>query len=150
MGITRRLLLQRMLLPAPLTVAAAAAWAKNASRAWWQGRWQSDRERTMENFHFQGRGLTERERAQIGAIFGGLRYAITPTRFVTSGHGGGFDARYHVIGQTDSTVTLRFHKAADTPDLTMFRVSDDLLFIRSAGNNLEYFRRTAASPQSSR
>lgn len=112
-------------------------------KAWLIGDWLSDREKTMENFHFQGRSLNEAQRERIATLFGFLRYHITSRRFEVVRGKDKLRAEYQVAAESDSTITLRFLRAKEMPDLTLYRVNDDALFIK-AGKNLEYFRRTAA------
>lgn len=118
-----------------------------ALRAWLVGSWQSDRERTMERFSFQGRVLGPEYQERMAALFGHMQYRVTPQRFGVMDRGAGWHAAYTVVSETESTITLRFPGRKCLPDITLYRDGDDALFIKT-GNNLEYFRRTGAEPPS--
>ena len=107
------------------------------------GEWQSDREKTMESFSFQGQSLTPGQKARISALFGQLRYQVTKTYFQVLEGERRLQVRYVIASETESTITVRFEPNAKMLDLTLHRVEQDLLFIKS-GKNLEYFRRAAA------
>jgi hypothetical protein len=112
-------------------------------RRWLVGNWQSDAERTMQYFHFQGRRLTPEQSEKVSRLFGHLRYHITSSEFRVVEGRRTLRVSYVVASETDSTITLSFPRRKDMPELTLYRVSSDVLFIR-AGNNFEYFHRTAA------
>ncbi len=110
--------------------------------AWLIGDWLSDRERTMENFYFQGRSLNEVQRERIATLFGRLRYHITSRSFEVVQGENKLRAEYKLAAESDSTITLRFQRAKGMPDLTLYCEDYDALFIK-LGYILEYFRRTA-------
>jgi hypothetical protein len=110
---------------------------------WLVGNWQSDAERTMQHFHFQGRRLPPDQNEKVSRLFGHLRYHITSSEFHVLEGTRSLRASYVVASETDSTITLSFPRRKDMPELTLYRVSSDVLFIK-AGNHLEYFQRTAA------
>jgi hypothetical protein len=112
-------------------------------RRWLLGSWQSNAERTMQHFHFQGRGLTPEQSERLSHLFGHLRYHITSSEFSVLEGKRILRASYVVASETDSTITLNFPRRKDMPALTLYRVGNDALFVK-AGNNLEYFRRTVA------
>jgi hypothetical protein len=97
----------------------------------------------MENFHFQGKSLNAEQRDKVSKLFGHLRYSITSNSFEVIEGERRLAARYMVAGETDSTIRLVFPRPSDMPDLTLYRVSINLMFIR-IDKNLEYFRRAAA------
>jgi hypothetical protein len=139
-SVTRRLValgLGLALLP------AHAAPRSSTLKTWLLGDWQSDRERTMESFYFQGQSLTPEQREKISKMFGHLRYHVTPSHFEVVEGRRTLRVRYSVASETESSITLSFPRSTDMPDLTLYRISSDALFIKS-GEHLEYFRRNAA------
>lgn len=60
---------------------AGAARRGSTLQTWLVGDWQSDRERTMENFYFQGQSPTPDQREKMSRMFGHLRYHVTPSHF---------------------------------------------------------------------
>ena len=112
-------------------------------RRWLVGNWQSDAERTMQHFHFQRRGLTPEQRENVSRLFGHLRYHITSSEFRVLEGERILRMSYVVASETDSTITLSFPRSKDMSELTLYRVSSDVLFIKS-GDTLEYFRRSAS------
>jgi hypothetical protein len=111
-------------------------------RTWLLGDWRSDRERTIENFYFQGQSLTPLQRERVSLLFGHLRYHVTRSHFHVVEGERTLYVPYTVASETGSSITLRFPRGGDMPDLTLYRVSSDALFIK-VGKNLEYFRRNA-------
>jgi hypothetical protein len=97
----------------------------------------------MQNFYFQGRSPTPEQRERISIQFGNLRYHVTTKHLRVEDGGHKLLAAYMVSAETASTITLHFSRNDGMPELTLYRVSSDLLFIRS-GSNFEYFRRVAA------
>ena len=133
-----------------LAIALGFAWLPARSservvslRRWLIGNWQSDAERTLQHFHFQGKGLTTEQRENITRLFGHLRYRITSSEFRVLEGERILRLPYVVAYETDSTITLSFPRRKEMPELTLFRVSSDVLFVKS-GEHLEYFRRTPA------
>jgi hypothetical protein len=112
-------------------------------RRWLVGNWQSDAERTMQYFQLQGRSLTPEQSEKVSRLFGHLRYHITSSEFRVVEGKRTLRVSYVVASETDSTITLSFPRRKDMPELTLYRVSSDVLFIKSR-DNLEYFHRTAA------
>lgn len=128
-----------------LPLLASETHGDSSLKTWLIGNWQSDRERTMENFRFQGQIPNAEESDRISKMFGHLRYSITSMSFQVIESDRKRSAEYLVAAETSSTITLRFPRNSDMPDLTLYRLNDDLLFIK-AGLNFEYFRRAAAYP----
>ena len=140
-------LLTRRVAVSALALACSATYGSGPERPcrdWLLGEWLSDRERTMENFYLRRKSLSDAQRNRISTLFGNMKYRITRRHFRVGSAAGEMNlkAAYVVLGETGSSITLGFPRNKDMPDLTLYRVSSDMLFVR-AGYNLEYFRRTA-------
>jgi hypothetical protein len=102
----------------------------------------------MENLYFQGKPIPESKKEAFAANFGHLTYAIsTSTLTLKDASSGGepnqLTLEYTIESHTDTSVTLALHGNAPQKSLTLYRESDDTLFVK-AGSNLEYFKRVAA------
>ena len=102
----------------------------------------------METFYFQGRPIAESKRDAVASIFGHLTYEISETTFTLKDSYAGRSSdqitwKYNIESNTDTSVTLALKGDLAPKSLTLYRVSEDALFVKS-GSNLEYFKRIAA------
>ena len=142
---TRRSVLAA-LVPIGFHVSTVMATDAPASK-WILGSWQSDRELTMRYFYPQGVSLSEETRSKFSQLFGFLVYRITRSTFELASVGTAKPQQsatiaYSIYSETSSSLTLA-HTERRVPFLTLYRVSEDVLFIRG-GLSFEYFRRIAA------
>jgi hypothetical protein len=105
----------------------------------------------METFHLHGSSIPENRRNQVAGLFGHLFYVFDKRTFVVRDTYGGVDRvrfsfNYVVVGSTDTSITLSLRHTTpprDQESMTLFRVSQDALFVKGR-SNLEYFKRVAA------
>lgn len=128
----------------PLTALAAQFSEHYGAADWIVGTWQSDAERTMRSFTFQGSRPTGEAHEKISALFGSMTHMFTRERFAVADIRTGrttVNTVYRITGATSSTVSIAFPKRPDLVDMTLYR-EGDYYFIRSA-NNFEFFRRVS-------
>lgn len=129
----------------PLTVLATQLNGPSRVADWIVGRWQSDAERTMRSFTFQGSRPTDEAHEKISALFGSMTHIFTRKRFAVADTRTGrttVNTDYRITGATSSTVSIAFPERTDLVNMTLYRGGDSY-FIRSA-NNFEFFRRITA------
>lgn len=138
---------QRRTLAAALALTPVLALARphrlTAETAWLLGSWQSDVERSMEHWTFQGQAPRADLRPRVAALFGKIVHTCTPTHVhVDTVFGEGINHRdtlhYRVVRHTSSTVTLAF-SGSERTDMTFYR-GNGYYFIR-VGSNCEYFKK---------
>ena len=101
----------------------------------------------MRHFHPQGVSLSEDARSRVSQLFGLLVYRFTRNTLELASVGPekpqeSAAIAYSVYSETSSSLTLASTERR-VPFLTLYRVSEDVLFIRG-GLSFEYFRRIAA------
>ncbi|RZL56514.1 MAG: hypothetical protein EOP70_06615 [Variovorax sp.] len=131
----------------PLAAAASRLEESLGAADWIVGTWQSDAERTMRSFTFQGSRPTGEARERISALFGSMTHTFTRERFMVGDARTGrtsLDTAYRIVGVNSHAVSIAFPKTPGLVDMTLYR-DGDFYFIRSAGN-LEFFRRVSALP----
>ncbi|MGC3984299.1 MAG: hypothetical protein QM777_05980 [Pseudorhodoferax sp.] len=137
------MLQRRTLLWTGLAGTVLPAWSAELSAAWLLGHWRSDAERTLALWRFQDTEPSPRTRQRLLDMFGQMRWTVEPQRLIAS------DARtpdhrevlpYRVVGATSSSLSLRFVTGRPTHTATLFRQSEDVLFMR-VGRNFEFFAR---------
>ena len=129
----------------PLTVLAAQLNGASPAADWIVGTWQSDAERTMRSFAFQGSHPTGEAHEKISALVGSMIHIFTRERFAVADTRTGrtsVNTVYRITGATSSTVSIAFSERTDLVNMTLYREGDSY-FIRSA-NNFEFFRRMTA------
>lgn len=129
----------------PLAAAASRLNESLGAADWIVGTWQSDAERTMRSFTFQGSRPTGQARERISALFGSMTHTFTRERFRVGDARTGrttMDTVYRIVGVTSNTVSIAFPRTSGLVDMTLYQ-DGDCYFIRSA-NNFEFFRRMPA------
>lgn len=129
----------------PFSALAAQFNGPPGAADWIVGTWQSDAERTMRNFTFQGSRPTGEARERISTLFGSMTHTFTRKRFTVADTRTGrttVDTLYRVTGATSSTVSIAFPETPGLVDMTLYRAGDSYS-VRSA-NNFEFFRRVTA------
>lgn len=117
------------------------------------GTWQSDKERTLEQFP---KHMTGPEKEQLSSLFGKLRVIYTPTAFTTELDGQTETCPYTVLGVDAHSVVIRDDSVRD-PDLEILEMStfskihfdgpDSYWVITEFGGINEFFRRVSPSPE---
>ena len=112
------------------------------TRKWLIGRWRSDGKRTASGLSFQGNLLTPEQQRRAALEFGKMFYVITERAITVGGWvpDQSLTYEYRVASETSSSITLEFPRRAQATPLTLYRESDNWLFVRSA-KNIEYLRR---------
>ncbi len=98
----------------------------------------------MENFAFQGVVLSDERKQRMVHEFSKMFYEISKHAFAVGGFAPGIKStwRYSVAAKTSSSITLEFSGLREVPPpLTLYRESENYLFIRS-GRNLEFLKRS--------
>jgi hypothetical protein len=117
------------------------------TREWMIGHWIADGERTAARFTERGNAVDEARYRRLVDEFSKMYYRITSSSITIGGWlpGSALMAKYSVVSETDSSVTLRFNSSESVPDLTLFRESNDSLFIRASPGTFEYMKRSPKS-----
>ena len=115
-------------------------------REWMIGHWIADGQRNAAGFAPSGQTLNEERRKRLAIEFGKMYYKITTRTFTFGGwsQADAMTATYSVISETDSSVTLGFGGKPRPPNLTLYRETEDSLFIRSSDKNFEYLKRSTS------
>ena len=115
-------------------------------REWMIGHWIADGERNAASFAPSGLALNDEQRKRLAIEFGKMYYKISTHQFTVGGwsQGDAMTATYSVLSETDTSVTLGFLGIPRPPNLTLYRETEDSLFIRSSDKSFEYLKRSAS------
>ena len=128
---------------------AASPHARTVSQEWLLGTWQSDMERTIDEYRFSdGRAKPDDQtKLRMAEVFGQMSYVVTDTHFTVRRTLSGLKThenrwRYSVksLDETSITLQLTTFMLPAAPPLVLFKESEDTLFANSTQNR-EFFKR---------